>query len=335
MAIEVTRPGLLATIQDKGRFGMQKYGVVVSGAQDIFSLQVANLLVGNELSEAVIEIAMYGSSYIFTKDHMIAITGADLQPMLDGKPVPLWRPIFVPKGSEIIFGSAKHGCYAYVAIAGGLNIETQYGSKSTYIRANIGGVKGRALQKKDKISIGKLTALQSDMFAQLLKKDQPPSWFVKYDNVLPFAETETLYVLKGSEINYFTEESINQFIENEYMLTPRADRMGYAFQGSELKRRKSKELLSEGVTFGTVQVPSSGQPIILMADRQTTGGYPKLAQVISAHLPRLSQLKPKQYVRFQFVTIEEAEKAYIEMYRYIYELKRSIEFRVCVNSFAD
>lgn len=335
MAIEVTRPGLFATIQDTGRYGMQKYGVVVSGAQDVFSLQVANLLVGNELHEAAIEIAMYGSSYVFTEDHMIAITGANLQPTIDGKPVPLWRPVFVPKNSEIVFGSATQGTYAYMAIAGSLCIEAQYGSKSTYTRAKIGGIGGRALQKNDQIFIGKLTEMQQHMLTELKEKGRAPSWFAKYDDMLPFAKSETLYVLEGSEFKDFTEDSIAAFVTHDYMLTSRADRMGYAFEGPQLKRYDSRELLSEGVTYGTVQVPSNGQPIVLMADRQTTGGYPKLAQVISAHLPRLSQIQPKQHAHFEFVSIEKAEQTYISMYQFIYKLKRSIAYRLRINCFVD
>lgn len=334
MAVEVIHPGIFTTIQDTGRFGMQKYGVVVSGAQDLFSLQVANLLVGNVLNEAVIEIAMYGSSYLFTEDHMIAITGADLQPTIDGEPVPLWRPVYIRKNSKLVFHSAVKGSYAYLAVAGGFEISPQYGSKSTYIRAGIGGVEGRRLQKQDKLERGSLTRKQYHMMEQLSRSDDFPKWFVKYNPVLPFEKSTELFVLPGSEIDYFTKDSIDQFTHHEYMLSSRADRMGYAFQGKVLERANTKELLSEAVTFGTVQVPVDGQPIILMADRQTTGGYPKLAQVISAHLPRLAQLQPKQYARFRFVTIEQAEREYIAMYRFVYNLKRSIELRLRSNSLA-
>ncbi|MFS0574125.1 biotin-dependent carboxyltransferase family protein [Sporosarcina sp. 179-K 3D1 HS] len=307
MTIHVLHPGALATIQDKGRYGYQQFGVIVSGAMDSYSMRIANWLVGNTDNEGALEVTMFGTSLQFEKDGVIAITGADLTALLDGMPAPTWRPILVRKGSILKFKAAKKGSRAYIAIAGGFNIPEVMGSKSTYLKAGIGGFHGRAIQKGDRLAFGSAFSRQNQAVLDQLKIS-PAKWSVRYDEVLRFGKEQKIRVVHGTEFDRFDEASRHRLVNESYTLTTDADRMGFRFKGPSLSLEDKFELLSEGVTYGTVQIPSNGQPIILMADRQTTGGYPKIAQVISADLPTLAQLQPNANVRFQAISFEEAEQ---------------------------
>lgn len=308
MGIKVKHPGVHATIQDTGRTGAQKYGVVVSGVMDKLSLRIGNILVHNDQNEAGIEVMFFGTSITFTEDHVIAITGGDLQPKMNGSLVPMWRPIYIEKSSTITFKGTAKGCFAYISIAGGFDIPKEIGSKSTFIRARIGGYKGRALEKEDMIDIGPQNKASEEMMSALKESSFHPKWHVNHSALYAYSDEQVIRVLKGSEYDLFSEESKQLFTSEPYTLTTQADRMGYKFDGQVLKQSNPVELLSEGVTHGTIQVPANGKPIILMADRQTTGGYPKIAQVITADLPRLAQVQPNSKIRFEIVSMLEAEK---------------------------
>lgn len=326
MTIEIKSPGVHATIQDLGRIRTQKYGIPVSGAMDTFALRIANLLVQNEQEEACVEVMFYGTSVTFTDDHLIAITGGYLQPMINGKSVQMWRPIFVEKGSTLRFKGAKRGCFAYLAVAGGCNVPVEIGSKSTYTRANIGGIEGRALQKGDTIQTGTCSEKNADMKRVSLHASN--TWYVNQTLVYKWNPCVNIRIVKGSEYSAFTEDSVNALTSDTFTLTTQADRMGYTFDGAKLEKKQSEELLSEGVTFGTIQVPASGKPIILMADRQTTGGYFKIGQVISADLPKLAQLQPGNEVTFELVSVQEAENALFEIEEHITEVSIGIQLKM-------
>lgn len=326
MTVKVLHPGLLTTIQDLGRYGAQKYGIIVSGAMDSYSLRLGNLLVGNEENEGALEITLFGTSLEFEKDQLIAITGADLAPYLDGKKAPMWRPILVKKGSVLRFKSGIGGSRAYLAFAGGIEIPAVMGSKSTYLKAGIGGLHGRPLAIGDTLSFGEMNELSQIFFDRLQKREGPFTWSINYKSLIRFAQTDTIRILKGTEFERFTKESQEALFTESYQLTAQADRMGYLMRGKPLRLAEEFNLLSEGVTFGTIQIPPNGQPIILMADRQTTGGYPKIGQVISADLPSLAQLQPHARLRFQEVTLEEAEKAFILNEQIIKDIKIGIHF---------
>jgi antagonist of KipI len=328
MTVTVLHAGLLTTIQDLGRYGVQKYGVIVSGAMDSYSLRIANLLVGNEEGEGAIEVTLFGTSLQFEKDQLIAITGADLAANLDGEKAPMWRPVLVRKGSVLTFKSGKNGARAYIAFAGGIAIPQAMGSKSTYLRAGIGGFQGRALQKGDTFDCGEMNAIGQSFFHQLKAMDEHFTWSVNYKALINFQQTQTIRVLEGTEFNRFDEKSKQLLFEKPYIVTTQADRMGYRLEGTApLSLTEQFELLSEGVTYGTIQVPSNGQPIILMVDRQTTGGYPKIGQVISADLPSLAQLQPMATIQFKKVTLEEAQTVFMKNERLIEDIKRGIQLK--------
>ncbi|WP_458413217.1 biotin-dependent carboxyltransferase family protein [Schinkia sp. CFF1] len=327
MSVKVLHPGLSTTIQDLGRFGSQKFGVIVSGAMDSISLRIANLLIGNSEGEGALEITLFGTTLEFQSEQLIAITGGNLQPTIDGEEAPMWRPILIRKGSILKFKSAITGCRAYVAFAGGIQVPEVMGSKSTYLRAEIGGFHGRALQKGDEFSFGSYTHIALSFVGQLEKMNRHFPWSVNYKEFFSFKQTQTIRVLRGSEYHRFDESSQQTFFSEPYTLTTQADRMGYRLEGKALSLAEKFELLSEGVTYGTIQVPSNGQPIILMADRQTTGGYPKIGQVISADLPKLAQLQPKAKILFKVVSIEQAENELIEKEIILNELAMGIRMK--------
>lgn len=326
MSIKVLHSGLLTTVQDIGRYGYQKYGVIVSGAMDSYSLRLANILVGNKENEATLEITIYGTTLQFEEDTLIAITGGDFLTTIDGTIAPLWRPVLVKKNSILKFHSAIKGSRAYIAFAGGIDIPQMMGSKSTYIRASIGGFEGRALQKGDKLNFGVKSTLSEALLQHLDDKNIP--WSVNFNELINFKQEPIIRVLEGTEFDRFDKESQQTFFQEPYTLTVQSDRMGYRLEGPSLSLSEKFELLSEGVTFGTIQIPPSGQPIILMADRQTTGGYPKFGQVISADLPSLAQLQPSSTIRFKEVSLKEAETVLLKNEQFIHNLKTAIHYKL-------
>lgn len=328
MSVKVLHGGLLTTIQDLGRFGTQKYGVIVSGAMDSISMRLANLLVGNTEGEGVIEVTFFGTKLLFEQNQLIAITGGDLQPTIDGKKVAMWRPVLVRKGSVLHFHSAIKGCRAYIAFAGGINVTPILKSKSTYLRANIGGLAGRALQKGDHFTCGKVESdISLSFIHQLERTNQPVKWSIDYSQLHLFDKDSPIRVIQGSEFHRFLPESQKTFFSNPYKITTQSDRMGYRLEGATLHLSEKFNLLSEGVTYGTIQVPPSGQPIILMVDRQTTGGYPKIGQVITADLPRLSQMQPNTFIYFTEVSLEDAEDILFSIEKLITDIALSIRLK--------
>lgn len=301
MSIRVLKPGVMATIQDGGRYGFQQYGVIVSGAMDSYSLQTANMLVGNDLFEAVIEITLMGTTLQFEDDAVIAITGGHLTPIMNGDPVPMNRAVYIQKDHILHFAACKSGSRAYISVAGGLDIPVVMNSKSTYLRARVGGYKGRSLRSGDRIAIQTKSPLITHV------KEHKARWFV-----CPVPFKKVISVMKGPEFDRFSIEAKTAFFEQTFQLTTQSDRMGCRLSGPSLALEQPYDMLSEASTFGTIQVPADGNPIMLMADRQTTGGYPRIAQVISADLPSIGQLNPGDTIRFEEVTLQAAEQLYLK-----------------------
>ncbi|WP_242302640.1 biotin-dependent carboxyltransferase family protein [Bacillus cereus group sp. BfR-BA-01361] len=328
MDVEVLHAGMFTTVQDLGRSHYQQYGVPVGGAMDQSALRTINMLVGNEENEAALEMTIMGPKLLIKKTTLLAIGGADMEPLLNGERIPLWRPILAEEGSMLCFGKVKSGCRTYVTFAGGIHIDRTMGSKSTYIRAAIGGIEGRMLKKGDYFQIG-VQPEMANRFVQDLQKDEriKTKWAIS-NSILPkYKKHPKLRVIADFEYNQFTEESRKAFFTKEYKVSNYADRMGYRVEGEVLNRMEEKEILSSPVTFGTIQVPNGGQPIILMADRQTTGGYPRMGNIISIDLPLLAQLKPGDYVSFEKISLEEAEQLYIEQEVNMNLLKKFIALR--------
>ncbi|WP_242319675.1 biotin-dependent carboxyltransferase family protein [Bacillus cereus group sp. BfR-BA-01349] len=328
MDVEVLHAGMFTTVQDLGRSYYQQFGVPVGGAMDKNALRLINMLVGNVENEAGLEMTILGPKLLIKKTTLLAIGGADMEPLLNGERIPLWRPILAEEGSMLCFGKVKSGCRAYVTFAGGIHIERTMGSKSTYIRAAIGGIEGRMLKKGDCFQIGTYSEMANRFIQDLQKDERIKTKWVISNSVLPkYKKHPKLRVITDFEYDQFIEESRKAFFTKEYKVSNYADRMGYRVEGEVLNRIEEKEILSSPVTFGTIQVPNGGQPIILMVDRQTTGGYPRMGNIISVDLPLLAQLKPGDYVSFEKITLEEAEQLYIEQEVNSNLLKRFIALR--------
>ena len=328
MSLKVLKPGLLASIQDLGRYGFQKYGVVVGGAMDALSLRLANLLVGNKEGEAAIEITMMGTSFQFEKESWIAITGGDLSPQINGQRVPMWRPVMVRKGTVLEFKNCRSGCRAYVAIAGGLAVSQVMNSRSTYLRGAIGGYKGRALKTGDRLLFNPPTTCFSSLAETSSLPFAAANWRIPIDHIINRKKIHIVRVIKGAEFDKFSPESREQFFRQEFTITPQSDRMGYRLTGPAISLDQPFDMLSEAVTNGTIQVPTDGHPIILLADRQTTGGYPRIAQVASIDLPVVAQLTPGRSIRFQEISLSEAEHLYIERESNINQLKVGLSLKM-------
>ena len=320
MSMRVLKPGLLTSIQDLGRKGYQQHGVIVSGAMDPYSLRIANMLVGNEEGEAVLEITLLGPTLKIEKDCLLAMTGGNLSPTINGEAVPMWRPVFVKKGAVLAFSGCRSGCRAYLSVAGGYAIPSIMNSKSTYLRAGMGGYKGRALQVDDVIDFNEASPRPAKYGLNVFSTVK---WFVDEKDFMPESKP-VIRVTNGSQYGFFTESSKVHFEQELFKVSNQSDRMGYRISGPLLELKEKRELLSEAVTNGSIQVPPDGNPIILLADSQTTGGYPKIAQVITADIPFIGQVKPGDSIQFAMVTLRDAEQSYLQKEQLLKELKTSI-----------
>ena len=297
MSITVLNPGLLTTVQDMGRVGYQEFGVSVSGVMDPRATSLANILVGNEENEAVLECTMMGPQLRFDVDNCIAITGGDLGPTLDGQPIPNYSAICVHAGQVLRFTAPRTGCRAYIAFAGGLDIPMVMGSRSTYMKAKIGGLNGRKLEKEDVIGF---RAPKTEL-KNMKDRNMSPEFVPRKEY--------TVRVVLGPQDDAFTDEGIKTFLSEVYTVTPDFDRMGCRLEGAAVKHKEGGDIISDGIAFGAIQIPSAGKPIIMLADRQTTGGYTKIANVITADFRIIGQLKAGDKVRFEKVSVAQAQDA--------------------------
>ncbi|MCC5976612.1 MAG: biotin-dependent carboxyltransferase family protein [Salinarimonas sp.] len=292
--IEVVDCGPATTIQDAGRYGLQRYGVGPAGAMDRDALTLANLLVGNDPDEAAIEFAGLGGRFRVKEGVVrIALAGADAPLSVDGEPVAAQTSVTLRAGDAFSIGPARNGMYAMLGIAGGLDVAPMLGSRSLHRRAAIGGLDGKALQAGDILPLRKAAPDGDDL--TLPDTFEPARGPIR--------------VLRGPQDDHFSEAGLATFFDSSYTLSRQADRMGYRLNGPVIAHSDGFNIISDGIVTGAIQVPGSGEPIVLMADRQTTGGYPKIATIISADLPRFAQLRPGDSVRFQGVTREEAVTA--------------------------
>ena len=319
--IEVIRPGTHTTIQDLGRVGYQKLGVPPSGVIDSFSFKCANLLVGNSPGEAGLEITLYGPELRFDGDLAIAITGADLGPRINDTKVDNWNTIGVSAGDVLSFSGPSNGVRSYVAFSGGINEETApsiLGSKSTYIPSGFGGMNGRALGVGDKLGIGCPSG--SDTVYRSL--NTPPNY---EDRVI-------LRMIYGPHDDMFGKDALDTLTRSEYTVALDSDRMGCRLDGPRVDHLEGADIISDGNAFGSIQIPGDGLPLILLADRGTTGGYAKIATVISADGILLAQLMPGSIVRFRAVTLDEALEARMAQEDLLRELMGEADFPIHVIS---
>lgn len=294
--IKIDNPGLMTTVQDLGRYGYQQYGVLVSGAMDHVAARLANILAGNDDNEGLLETTIMGLKIEFISSAVIAITGGDLQPALNDKSIAMNKSVPVNAGDCLTFRGMKKGCRSYIAFSGGIDVPVVMGSKSTFLKAQIGGYEGRALKAGDILNIGELKTFMSDIAGREIAEN-----FYEYGSSIV-----ELRIVLGPQDDAFTEKGIETLFSNEYTVTNNCDRMGYKLEGEKIQHKDGADIISDGIAMGAIQVPSKGTPIIMMADRQTTGGYTKIGNVITADLPKVAQAKPGDKIIFKKSTLEEA-----------------------------
>jgi antagonist of KipI len=294
---KVIKSGLFSTIQDSGRIGYQNEGVVVSGAMDPFAHKVGNILVGNNRNSASLEITMMGPTLQVLKGSVISICGANLSPKIDGKPIANWKTVKIEKDQILSFGQPVNGIRAYIAVSGGFDVPEVLNSFSTYAKGKIGGFKGRTLNENDIIEAN--DPVKSKLGIGL-------SWEIIPD----YDPKEPVRVIPGPNTSRFTPNGIKTFLNSQYRITNAADRMGYRLDGPPIKHIDNADIISDAANIGTVQVPKDGKPIILMSDHQTTGGYTRIANVISIDIPLIAQRYPGQTIYFKKISIEKAQSLY-------------------------
>lgn len=310
MSLEVVRPGLLTTLQDLGRPGRQHLGVPVNGAMDEISHRLANLLVGNEETEATLELTLNGPTLKFQEDAVIALCGADMGGEVDGEPLPWWRPVRVPAGATLVFGRPEIGCRAYLAVAGGFDVPEVLGSRSTALAGSYGGFRGRALKKGDVVPLRSPREAHTARWVRLLSRGRHgiafPNWSVSRARMPYRVRPQPVRIVHGPHWQMFPVAMREQLTVARYRVALDSNRMGYRLEGAPLDVRRGADVLSEGVVMGAIQVPPGGDPIVLMADRQTTGGYPVIAVVAGIDLPVMAQIAPGEDVQFRLTTVEES-----------------------------
>jgi antagonist of KipI len=310
--ITVIQPGMLTTIQDLGRWGFGKIGMPVAGVMDDYAARVGNILLGNDENAPVLEITLIGPVISFQDETCLVITGGNLQPCLNNYPIKMWTIYQAKPGDILSFAGVSAGCRAYIAVAGGFEVKTVMRSASTYLRGKLGGYKGRALKAGDVLHIGGTFDSNIPVGFPL-----PSEYFPDYQ--------DTVRVIMGPQDDAFTQKGIDTFLSAEYTVTNEADRMGCRLDGPEISHKNGADIISDGIALGAIQVPAHGKPIIMLADRQTTGGYTKIANVISVDIPSVAQKKPGDHLTFEKVSIEEAQVLYRKRKQQLEHLKQLIQ----------
>ena len=314
-ALEFLSPGIMTSIQDLGRYGYGRYGVAPSGALDSYALRIANLLVGNSEDQACLETMLMGPGIKVLTDVVIAVTGGDLQPKKNRQPIEMWRPHAFKKNDVLSFGNAVKGFRAYIAVAGGISLSRVMDSRSTNLSSGFGGNLGRTLKKDDILLAGE----EPRELGKGASRGFKPDWIPQY------SDQWRLRVIWGPQDDHFPENSRQVFLKGVYAMSQDSDRTGIRLEGPEVVCRQDIEasIISEGVISGSIQIPGDGKPIIILGET-VTGGYRKIATIISADLPALGQIKPGDGIQFETVSLEEAHGALQETEDGIDQFKRSI-----------
>ena len=313
MGFRVIKGGLLTTVQDLGRNGYQAQGFNVNGVMDRRAFRIANLLLDNPENEAVLECTLIGPTLEFTAPMIISITGGDFRPEINDEEVPMYTALYVAEGDVLKLGSARSGRSCYIAFSNYLKVPVVMGSRSTNLKCRIGGFKGRKLEDGDYIE------------TRITRRIYLPTFLSR---TLPLKEYEenkaTIRVILGPEEEVFSKKGIKSFLETEYTVGAEFDRMGMRLEGAYIESKRGSDIISDGIALGSIQVPSHGKPIILLADRQTTGGYGKIATVISVDLPKLVQRRMDDKIRFIAVTVEEAQRLLLLEERELQDMRKII-----------
>jgi biotin-dependent carboxylase-like uncharacterized protein len=292
--IEIVESGPQTTVQDLGRSGQLRYGIPPSGPMDAFAFIVANRLVGNADGAAALECTLGGPRFRVEARCAIAVTGADMPITLNGETVANWSTLLLEAGDVVKVGNARSGLRSYVAFSGGLDVPLRLGSRATYLRGRLGGMQGRALRKGDRLA--------------LLPGELPRLRAVPRAAVPVYEAHAGVHVVLGPQADRFTRAGVDTFLTSVYRVQPQSDRMGVRLQGSRIEHVRGHDIVSDGIALGSVQVPGDGQPIVLMVDRQSTGGYTKIATVCSFDIGRIAQLRPGQTLCFEAIGLEQAHE---------------------------
>lgn len=297
--IRVQAPGLFTTVQDLGREGFGPMGVSASGAADAIALRIGNRLAGNPEGAAALEMTLVGGAFLFERDAAIAVTGADFGASLDGIRLTMWSSAQARAGQTLAQGTSGSGARSYLCVGGGIAVKPFLGSASTHALSSLGGFKGRALRKGDRLEIGAANSLlrKRSLSAQALERLRP---------------RKVLRVTEGPQSDWFADSAWEMLCGNTFRVTEQSNRMGIRLEGPEIAVDARREMITEGVSLGAIQVTPSGQPIILFVEQQTTGGYPKIANVISADMHSLGQLRPRDEVRLERIKMDEARALFRE-----------------------
>ena len=324
MSIRVIKPGVLDSLQDMGRYGFQYLGINPTGAMDKFSAQIANALVGNYSHEAVIEMHFPAPVFLFQQPALIALSGADFSASVNGEAVPSNHPIAVTKNCVLQFHEPLHGARSYLAIRDGFKVTQWLNSGSTHLRAKAGGFFGRALQKDDEIYFDQTI---TSSFLKGHEEFLVLPWQADVNWHDPSYGDE-VFVLPGNEWTRLTEGSKKKFLSEELSIGLNSDRMGYRVNVDFLETTTQDELLSSAVNFGTIQLVPGKQLIILMADHQTTGGYPRLAHIISAHHSKVAQMRAGEKINFRLTDLQTAENLLMEQHKHLTQLQEACIFKL-------
>ncbi len=310
MSITVLKAGTQTIVQDLGRPGFAHLGISVSGAADAFSFRIGNQLVDNDPNTAALEITLTGGAYEFGSNAVIVITGSTFDAAIDGQPIGNWKGYNIEKDQCLQINSSRDGARCYVCVQGGFDVTPLLASRSTHLMTGLGGFGGRTLRKGDMLELGHASESQC----------------AKMNNVNEIQRQlnrNKIRVTKGLEGDWFNDDTWNSFLKNQFTVSQAFSRMGIRLEGNVIESSKGNEILTQGVPLGAVQVPGNGQPIISFVEHQTTGGYPRIANVISADLCKVGQLKPGDRFQFALVSMAEAEQIYAEQMKIIHNLKAS------------
>ena len=308
MSIDVLKPGFQSTIQDLGRNGFSHYGISKSGAADDLSIRLGNLIVGNNENAASIEMTLVGGEFKFDIDSTIVLTGSKFAAMIDNKSIPFNEIVKISANQTLSIGQTMEGARCYLAVKGGIDVTNVFSSKTTHLTSKMGGIDGRALIKDDQLMIGKsMTGVAP----------------IVYNNILDINMSKLL-IIKGIQENYISKLTWKKFLNQEYKVSNLSSRMGIRLEGESLNLENNNEIITEGVPLGAIQLPRSGNPIISFVEHQTTGGYPKIANVISSEMHKVGQLKPGDKFKFELISLDEAEKLHFERENFFDEMKNNV-----------
>lgn len=308
MSINVLKPGFQSTVQDLGRNGYSHYGISKSGAADDLSIRLGNLIVGNNENAASIEMTLVGGEFKFNIDSTIVLTGSKFAAMIDNKSIPFNEIVKISANQTLSIGQTMEGSRCYLAVKGGIDVTNVFSSKTTHLTSKMGGIDGRALIKDDQLMIGKsMTGVGP----------------IIYNNILDINMSKLL-IIKGIQENYISKLTWKKFLNQEYKVSNLSSRMGIRLEGESLNLENNNEIITEGVPLGAIQLPRSGNPIVSFVEHQTTGGYPKIANVISSEIHKVGQLKPGDKFKFELISLDEAEKLHFERENFFDEMKKNV-----------